>query len=133
MVWDKIIQWFKDIAERRKTIAEFNENARRAFQYGEINILFEARETNGDPNFKHPHSKFLLSAFTIRSTAGRPLTKEEMLFFGRVVFSDVVFTRKLYYLGWDTLSIEDPIGKIRVKWAIKDYVKFTGEIDGEHR
>lgn len=130
MIWDRIIQWFRDVAERRRTFEEFNSNARDAFRSGELNVLFEARETSGEPEFKHPYSKMFLSAFTIRSTAGRPLTKEEMLYFGKVVFADKPFTRKLYYLGWDTLRVEDPIGKLSVKWAIKNYVNFTAEIDG---
>lgn len=133
MIWDRIIQWFRDIAERRKTFEEFNANAREAFRCGELGVLFEARETSGDPTYRHPFSKLFLSSFTIRSTAGRPLTKDEMLYFGKVVLHDTSFTRKLYYLGWDTLRVDDPIGKLSVKWAIKDYVKFTAEIDNGRR
>lgn len=131
MIWDKIRQWFKDVIERRRTIDEFNENARAAFQSGSIGVLFRAEETSGDPEFRHPYSKFLLTAFTIKSTAGRKLTKDELLYIGRVILNDTGLTRKLYYLGWDTLRVEDPIGGVRVKWAVKDFVHFTYEIEGK--
>ena len=129
MIWDRIRQWFKDVAERRRTIDEFNENARAAFQSGSIGVLFRAEESGGEPDYRHPYSKFFLSAFTIKSSAGRGLTKEEMLYIGKVILNDTGLTRKLYYLGWDTLRVEDPIGGVRVKWAIKDFVNFTYEIE----
>lgn len=128
MIWDRIRQWFKDVIERRRTLDEFNDNARAAFQDGVIGVLFHADESLGDAEFRHPYSKILLSAFTIKSTAGRKLTKEELLYIGKVILNDTGLTRKLYYLGWDTLRIEDPIGGVRVKWAIKDFVNFTYEI-----
>ena len=130
MIWDKIRQWFKNLIERQKTIDEFNDNAKTAFISGAIGVLFHAEESSGDSAFRHPYSKIFLSAFTIKSTAGRKLTKEELLYIGRVILNDTGLTRKLYYLGWDTLRIEDPIGGVRVKWAIKDFVKFTYEIEG---
>lgn len=131
MIWDKIRQWFKDVIERRRTLDDFNDNARAAFQSGSIGVLFHADESMGDAEFRHPYSKIFLSAFTIKSTAGRKLTKEELLYIGKVILNDTCLTRKLYYLGWDTLRIEDPIGGVRVKWAIKDFVNFTYEI-GNH-
>ncbi len=130
MIWDRIRQWCKKLIERQKTIDEFNDNAKAAFIGGAIGVLFHAEEASGDSAFRHPYSKILLSAFTIKSTAGRKLTKEELLYIGRVILNDTSLTRKLYYLGWDTLRIEDPIGGVRVKWAIKDFVKFTYEIEG---
>lgn len=130
MIWDRIRQWFKDVIERRKTIEEFNDNARAAFRSGAMGVLFRADETSGDPAFRHPYSKLMLTAFTIKSTAGRKLTKDEILYIGKVILNDVGLTRRLYYLGWDTLRVEDPIGGVRVKWAIKDFVYFTQEIEG---
>ena len=128
MIWDRIREWFRDVVERRRTLDDFNANARADFQSGAVGVLFHAEESPGDPAFRHPHSKIILSAFTVKSTAGRALTKDELLYIGRVILNDTGLTRKLYYLGWDTLRVEDPIGSFRVRWAIKDYVKFTYEI-----
>ncbi len=133
MIWDRIRQWFKDVVERRRTIDDFNQSARNAFQCGAVGVLFKAEETMGDPNFRHPYSKILLSSFTIKSDAGRTLSRDEMLYIGSVILNDTALTRKLYYLGWDTLRVEDPVGKIRVKWPIKDFVDFTYQIQGRNQ
>ena len=128
MIWDLVRQWFKNVIERSKTLDEFNDSAKKAFRCGDTGVLFFAYESAGDVEFRHPYSKIFLSAFTIKSTAGRKLTKEELLHIGKVVLNDTELSRKLYYLGWDTLRIIDPIGGVSVKWAIKDFVKFTYEI-----
>jgi len=131
MIWDRIRQWFKTVIERQRTLDEFNESAKAAFINDGIGVLFRADEASGESDFRHPYSKFLLSAFRVKSTAGRKLTKDELLYIGRVILNDTSLTRKLYYLGWDTLRVEDPIGGVRVKWAIKDFVNFTYELEGK--
>ena len=133
MIWDRIREWFNDVRERRRTIDDFNRNARIAFSSGVIGVLFHAEESSGDPNFRHPFSKIWLSAFTVKSTAGRGLSKDEILYIGRVILNDTALTRKMYYLGWDTLKVADPIGGIQAKWAIKDFVDFTFQLpDSRH-
>lgn len=129
MIWDRIRQWFKDVIERRRTIDTFNSYAREAFQNGSMPVLFHAEESAGDPEFRHPFSKIWMTSFTIKASAGRGLTKDEMLYIGGFILRDVGLTRKLYYLGWDTLRVEDPIGGIRVRWAIKDFVQQQFELE----
>ena len=78
----------------------------------------------GDPNYRHECSSLLLkTGFCIKATAGRALTKDEMLYIGTVVLTNQSLTRRLFVLGYDTLIIEDIIGEKSVKWAIKDFTR----------
>ena len=129
MIWDRIRSWFRDVIERRRTIEEFNQNARDCFANRILNVLLKATETAGDAANRHPFSRILLSSFTITSQSGRKLTRDEMIYIGKVILNDTALVRKLYYLGWDTLTVQDPVGSIRVKWAIKDFVWIVPELD----
>ena len=128
MIFDKVLQWFRDVQERKRTINEFNENAKMAFQTGEVDILFRADETAGVPEYRHPQSKIWLSGFRIKSDTGRTLTRDEILYMGRVILNDENLTRRLYCLGWDTLYVVDLQGGITAQWAIKDFVRFTYQL-----
>lgn len=123
MFWNKIINWFKDLSARDRLIRDFNNSAREQFTGLAVSTLLEAHTTKGDARYKHDYSKFtMMSGFRIKVIAGRSLTKDEMLYIGRVILNNPRLIRRLYVLGWDTLEIEDTVGKRGVKWAIKDFV-----------
>ena len=122
MIWNRIINWFKDLSARDRLIRDFNNSAKEQFTGLAVSTLLEARTTKGDATYKHDYSKFIMmSGFRIKVIAGRPLTKDEMLYIGKVILNNSQLVRRLYVLGWDTLEIEDTVGNRGVKWAIKDF------------
>ena len=72
-----------------------------------------------------------MSGFRIKVVAGSPLTKDEMLYIGRVILNNLQLVRRLYILGWDTLEIEDTIGHSGVQWAIKEFANIGLMIDND--
>lgn len=130
MIWSKIIEWFKERSERDDMIKSFNYAARDIFEHYGAPTLLEAVVQKGDPAFRHECSSFLLkTGFCIRATSGRALSKEEMLYIGSLILNDQSLTRRLFILGWDTLTIDDIIGKKQVKWAIKDFTNMGNLIE----
>lgn len=122
MFWSKILEWFKERSERDSMIKSFNYVARDIFEHYGAPTLLEAITQRGEPTFRHEYSSLLLkTGFCIRATAGKALSKEEMLYIGSLILNDQSLTRRLFILGWDTLIIDDVIGKKQVKWAIKDF------------
>ena len=120
--WNRIISWFQDLSERERLINDFNRSASASFTQLTVSTLLEAMSKRGDPSFRHECSSLLLkTGFCIKATAGRPLTKDEMLYIGSVILTNESLTRRLFILGWDTLMIEDIVGCKQVKWAIKDF------------
>ena len=75
-------------------------------------------------------NEFLPTGFCIKATAGRSLTKDEMLYIGSVILTNEPLTRRLFILGWDTLIVEDIIGGKQVKWAIKDFTNMGYLLNG---
>lgn len=122
--WNRIIDWFKDLSERDRLINDFNRSARESFTMLTVSTLLEALSKRGDSSYRHECSSlFLKTGFCIKATAGRALTKDEMLYIGSVILGNEALTRRLFVLGWDTLIIEDIVGGKQVKWAIKDFTK----------
>lgn len=122
MIWNRIVQWFRDLSERERLINEFNISARVAFTQLTVGTLLEARSKSGFRDFRHECSSFLLpTGFCIRATKGVPLTKDEILYIGTVILTNETLVRRLFVLGWDTLYIEDIVGNKQAKWAIKDF------------
>lgn len=120
--WDRIVNWFKDLSARDRLINDFNRSARESFTGLSVSTLLEAMSKKGDPTYRHECSSLLLkTGFCIKATAGRALTKDEMLYIGTVILSNQSLTRRLFILGYDTLIIEDIVGAKSVKWAIKDF------------
>ena len=120
------------MSARDRLIRDFNNSARESFTGLAVSTLLEARTTKGDAKFKHDLSKFaIMSGFRIRVIAGRPLTRDEMLYIGRVILHNQPLVRRLYVLGWDTLEIEDTVGNRGVKWAIKDFTN-VGSMIGDN-
>ena len=121
-LWNRIINWFRDLSERERLINEFNISARVAFTQLTVGTLLEARSKSGFRDFRHECSSFLLpTGFCIRATKGVPLTKDEILYIGTVILTNETLVRRLFVLGWDTLYIEDIVGNKQAKWAIKDF------------
>lgn len=122
MIWNRIVQWFRDLSERERLINEFNISARVAFTQLTVGTLLEARSKSGFRDFRHECSSFILpTGFCIRATKGIPLTKDEILYIGTVVLTNEALVRRLFVLGWDTLYVEDIVGNKQAKWAIKDF------------
>ncbi len=127
MGWLSLIpQWFQDRTERNKLIRSFNESARHTFYSSISDAMLVADIVSGVSENRHSFSNFLLQGgFRIRTTAGRVLTKDEMLYAGTVILTNQELTRRLFVLGWDTLIVEDNIGGKKVSWAIKDFVNMN--------
>ena len=129
--WNRIIDWFRDLSERNRLINEFNSSARDAFTMLSVSTLLNARSKSGESAFRHECSSFFLpTGFCIKATAGRSLTKDELLYIGSVILTNEPLTRRLFILGWDTLIVEDIIGGKQVKWAIKDFTNMGYLLNG---
>ena len=121
-IWNRIINWFRDLSERERLINDFNISARSAFTQLSVGTLLEARSKSGCREFRHECSSFLLpTGFCIKATGGTPLTKEEILYIGTVILTNEALVRRLFVLGWDTLYVEDIVGNKQAKWAIKEF------------
>ena len=132
MFWNRIIDWFRDLSARDRLIRDFNNTAKEQFAGLAVSTLLEARTTKGNSAYKHDYSKFtIMSGFRIKVVAGRPLTKDEMLYIGRVILNNLQLVRRLYILGWDTLEIEDTIGHSGFQWAIKEFANIVLMIDND--
>lgn len=131
--WNRIIDWFKDLSERERLINDFNKSARSSFTQLSVSTLLEAMSKKGDPAYRHECSSLLFkTGFCIKAISGRALTKEEMLYIGLVILQNQALSRRLFVLGWDTLIIEDLVGKKMVKWAIKDFTNIGFLLDGRY-
>ena len=127
--WNKIINWFKDAYERNKLVRNFNTASKCAFISGAIPTLLEAEITMGEPEWKHEYSKIFYSGFRIKASAGRELTRGEILEIGKVVLNNQTLSRQLYVLGWDTLEVIDMKTSKGCRWALKEFVKLGLMID----
>ena len=70
---DRFIKWFRDSAERKRFINEFNANARGAFQSLSVDTLLEAKACSGnsDSSYRHELSApFMFSGIAIEAKAG---------------------------------------------------------------
>ena len=122
MIWNRIVKWFQDMSERRKSINEWNNNAREAYISGAVPSLLEASTSSGNSNYRHEMSKWMMSGFRIKVKSGKPLTKEELLAIGRIILYNNQLVRRIVILGWDTLEVYDAANKKGVQWAFKDFI-----------
>ena len=122
MIWDRIVKWFRDMSERRKLINEWNESARNAYISGSVPSLLEASVSVGNSAYRHEMSKWMISGFRIKAISGKPLTKEELIFIGRIILNNNQLVRRIVILGWDTLEVYDATNKRGVQWAFKDFI-----------
>ena len=86
-------------------------------------------EIVGEPEWKHEYSKIFYSGFRIKASAGRELTRGEILEIGKVVLNNQTLSRQLYVLGWDTLEVIDMKTSKGCRWALKEFVKLGLMID----
>ena len=120
--WNNIIDWFRDRSERVKLVRSFNESAKNSFVSGIAPTLLKASISKGESSYKHQFSNWLNSGYRIQAFTGRVLTKNELVYIGKVILADSVLVRKLIVLGFDTLEIHGDAGKYGCRWQLKDYI-----------
>lgn len=127
--WNQIVGWFRDRSERSRLLRDFNENARQAFTSGHAPTALKASISRGESSYKHEFSAWMNTGFRIQALTGRELSKDEILFIGKVVLSNETLVRRLIVLGWDTLEIHGDCGCYGCRWRLTDYAqigKFIG-------
>lgn len=119
--WYKIIEWFKNLSDRYKLIASFNDSAKLAYVSDIAPVLLKASISLGDKKFKHCCSG-LYSGFRIKAMAGRALTKSDMVQIGKTILSNNTLVKQMLVLGFDTLEVHDDVGSVGLKWQLKGFV-----------
>ena len=128
--WNNILDWFRDKSERSKLVRSFNESARNSFVGGIAPTLLKAKISKGESAYKHQFSNWLNTGYRIQAFTGRQLSKDELMYIGKVILNDEILVRKLVVLGWDTLEIHGDEGTYGCRWQLKDYIplpKFNQE------
>ena len=120
--WNRIINWFRDRADRSAVVRGFNMAARDAFVSGNAPTLLEASISRGCSDYRHSFSNWLNSGFRIKAFSGRQLTKSEIVSIGETILSDDVLVRRLVVLGWDTLEVHCDEGDYGCRWQIKEFL-----------
>jgi len=120
--WNAIVDWFRDRSERNKLIRSFNESARDSFVAGIAPTLLKAKISKGESSYRHQFSNWLNTGFRIQAFTGRELSKDELVYIGKVILNDSVLVRRLIVLGWDTLEIHGDKGQYGCRWQLKDYI-----------
>lgn len=126
---DRVIKWFRDSAERRRFINEFNANARGAFQALSVDTLLEAKACSGnaDSSYRHELSApFMFSGIAIEAKAGSEIPVEDIILIGKIILSDQMLVRRMFVLHWDTLIVRDTRTGKFVDWRIRDFMSFGG-------
>ena len=126
---DRFIKWFKDSAERRRFISEFNANAIGAFQSLSVDTLLEAKACSGnsDNSYRHELSApFMFSGIAIEAKAGSEIPVDDIILIGKIILSNQVLVRRMFVLHWDTLIVRDTRTGKFVDWRIRDFMSFCG-------
>ena len=126
---DRFIKWFRDSAERRRFINEFNANARYAFQSLSVDTLMEAKACSGnsDSSYRHELSApVIFSGIAIEAKAGTEIPIDDIILIGKIILSNQVLVRRMFVLHWDTLIVRDIRTDKFVDWRIRDFVSFGG-------
>jgi hypothetical protein len=129
---DRFIKWFRDSAERRRFINEFNANARGAFQSLSVDTLMEARACSGnsDSSYRHELSApVIFSGIAIEAKAGTEIPLDDIILIGKIILSNQVLVRRMFILHWDTLIVRDTRTGKFVDWRIRDFMNFGGLLD----
>jgi len=124
--WNSILNWFLDSSERNEVIRGFNKSAKDSFVIGLSPTLLKASVSRGERRYRHQFSSWINTGFRIQALSGCQLTKEEMIYIGRVILDDTILVRRLVSLGWDTLEVHDDSGIYGCKWKLYDYAKIGG-------
>ena len=126
---DRFIKWFRDSAERRRFINEFNANARDAFQSLSVDTLMEAKACSGnsDSSYRHELSApVIFSGIAIEAKAGTEIPIDDIILIGKIILSNQVLVRRMFVLDWDTLIVRDIRTDEFVDWRIRDFMSFGG-------
>lgn len=126
---DRFIKWFRDSAERKRFINEFNANARGAFQSLSVDTLLEAKACSGnsDSSYRHELSApFMFSGIAIEAKAGTEIPVDDIILIGKIILSNQVLVRRMFVLHWDTLIVRDTRTAKFVDWRIRDFMSFGG-------
>ena len=129
---DRFIKWFRDSAERRRFIKEFNANARGAFQSLSVDTLLEAKACSGnsDSSYRHELSApVIFSGIAIEAKAGTEIPVDDIIIIGKIILSNQVLVRRMFILHWDTLIVRDTRTGKFVDWRIRDFMNFGGLLD----
>ena len=129
---DRFIKWFRDSAERRRFINEFNANAIGAFQSLSVDTLMEARACSGNPDSSYRHelsAPLFLSGIAIEAKAGTEIPVDDIILIGKIILSNQVLVRRMFVLHWDTLIVRDTRTGKFVDWRIRDFMNFGGLLD----
>ena len=124
---DRFIKWFRDSAERRRFINEFN--ARDAFQSLSVDTLMEAKACSGnsDSSYRHELSApVIFSGIAIEAKAGTEIPIDDIILIGKIILSNQVLVRRMFVLHWDTLIVRDIRTDKFVDWRIRDFMSFGG-------
>lgn len=120
-IWNRIITWFEDRSERNRLIREFNKNARDSWVRGEVPTMLTASISRGESSYKHQWSRMTYSGFRIKASTGIQLSRDELIFIGNVILSNVILVRRMIVLGWDTLEVHGEVGNFGCRWRLIDY------------
>ena len=126
---DRFSKWFRDSAERRRFINEFNANARDAFQSLSVDTLMEAKACSGnsDSSYRHELSApVIFSGIAIEAKAGTEIPIDDIILIGKIILSNQVLVRRMFVLHWDTLIVRDIRTDKFVDWRIRDFMSFGG-------
>ena len=126
---DRFIKSFRDSAERRRFINEFNANARDAFQSLSVDTLMEAKACSGnsDSSYRHELSApVIFSGIAIEAKAGTEIPIDDIILIGKIILSNQVLVRRMFVLHWDTLIVRDIRTDKFVDWRIRDFMSFGG-------
>ena len=126
---DRFIKWFRDSAERRRFINEFNANAIDAFQSLSVDTLMEAKACSGnsDSSYRHELSApVIFSGIAIEAKAGTEIPIDDIILIGKIILSNQVLVRRMFVLHWDTLIVRDIRTDKFVDWRIRDFMSFGG-------
>jgi len=120
--WNNILDWFRDRSDRSRLVRSFNESARNSFVSGVAPTLLKAKISKGESSYKHQFSNWLNTGFRIQAFTGRQLSRDELIYIGKVILNDETLVRKLVVLGWDTLEIHGDEGTYGCRWQLKDHI-----------
>lgn len=118
MWWNKLIAWFSELSEKQRCVKEFNKAAKDAFIYGNVPVYMKAEISRGNRAYRHSMSSFLFSGFRIHTVSGRFLTYDEIEAVGATISTNTTLMRRLVTIGFDTLEIYSPEGKLVKDWRL---------------
>ncbi len=123
MWWNNIVTWFVNLGERQRCINDFNNAAKSAFISNIVPVYMRTETSIGNRSYRHAMSNFFISGFRIRTLSGRSLSDSEVRSCGIAIVSNQELMRKLATLGFDTLEIYSPDGKLIKDWPIKEIMQ----------